>query len=154
MFGSCRMTRRPFGAGRPAPVVKHQGFGTGPGTRLFPSRSCALIVTQYSVRGWKGVVCESVRTVSPAEYDRVSAMLGLMIGETDGRLIVSLNVTRIDLSRSTPVAPSAGLVSNIWGSRHRVLNVHGFGLEPGTEPSCSPLRSFPDTWIVWVLHSG
>src|SRR5437867_5697167 len=144
MFGEARLTERPPGGWRPAEVVKHHGFGTGPGTRLLLSRSLPAIVTQYCVLAAKAVVWVKVRIVFVGEFQ-----VGFNVTPPGARshvtvpmLIVSLNVTTIGAPCETWVAPLAGSVFVICGGTQCALNVHGLGFDPWTVMSGFPFVSF------------
>src|SRR5579863_1976583 len=108
-----------------APVVKVQGFGTAPGPRALPARSCAPLVTVAVnvVLGARFIVGANTAVLLPAEYVTVPAtsvapgpvtvkvVLLIVAG-----FIAALNIADTFWLMGTVIAPFAGFVEMIVGA--------------------------------------
>src|SRR3990170_5124202 len=133
-------------------IVKVQGFGTRPGTRLLPWRSCPDTVATYVVPAARSV--RPVRTVPfPLQLVTIDVGLGFRVRRTDKGSIDSVNVTTMSRPAGTFVWPSAGAVARMMGRSHALRNDHVFGTVPGTSARLSS-ESLAATWMSYTVHDA
>src|SRR4030067_22199 len=77
---------------------------------------------------------------------------GTPVTVTEPVFIALLNVTTTSEVRRTPVAPSAGLVTVIWGLGQKAGKVHGFGTPWAGSSGKLSSASRPGIVIVYAWH--